>query len=126
MRVKILSPDRMAITGGIRSRQMVLQLAFDVAQKRGSAKPKKVGLQPSVAQFFLDECQIDKRVLCLGNSPCRFVTHAIFSAFEIIPNGPDHHKRHGQRCVHAFLSRRCLHEIGARHHANQRGARNIA
>ena len=57
--------------GGIGARDVVFELAFDVAKQRRRPEPEEIRLQPTVAEFLFHQAQVDQRVLGLGYAPCR-------------------------------------------------------
>ena len=105
---------------------VVFELAFDIAEKRGCAKAEQVWLKPPVPEFFLDERQVGQRILGLGNPACGLVADAVAGAVEIVADGADHHEGDRQCRIDAFLAGRGLDEVGPGHHADQRSPRDIA
>ena len=45
----------MAVGGGVVAGEVVLELAFDVAEEGGGAEAEEVGLQPGMAEFVFHE-----------------------------------------------------------------------
>ena len=81
----------------------VFKLPFDIPKQTGSTKAEKIGLEPSISKFLLDERKIGERIFCLGYSPGWFVTDMVPGSLVIIPDLPNHGQTDWQGGIDTFL-----------------------
>ena len=67
----------MVVSGGIVPGNIMLELAFYVAKQAGCTKAIVVGVQPHIAQFFLDQAQVAQGQFGIANAPGGFEAHPL-------------------------------------------------
>jgi hypothetical protein len=93
------------VAGGVTARQVMRQLALDIAEQAAGSDPEQGGREPIVAQLLFHERQPFEGLLSRADSARGLESDLVASALVILSNGACHGQADFERRVHGFRSR---------------------